>query len=72
MNVQRSFITEVLADKLKLKPAGKETINISRFGENDRKVRHLHNADIFVITENQSMYLLCRKSPYLLKTIDGL
>ncbi len=49
---QRSFVTQELADKLKLKPSGTESINLSGFGDNANttKVRHLKTGVIHLMT----------------------
>ncbi|VDI09716.1 Hypothetical predicted protein [Mytilus galloprovincialis] len=52
--VQRSFITDSLAEQLELKPKGTEAISISGFGGGNESVRHLKTADIFVLTEDGS------------------
>ncbi|VDI25014.1 Hypothetical predicted protein [Mytilus galloprovincialis] len=49
---QRSFITEELAEKLKLKPTGTESVNLSGFGDNanSTKIRHLRTGLVYLIT----------------------
>ncbi|XP_071152313.1 uncharacterized protein [Mytilus edulis] len=49
---QRSFITEELAEKLKLKPTGTESVNLSGFGDNanSTKIRHLSTGLVYLIT----------------------
>ncbi|VDI30698.1 Hypothetical predicted protein [Mytilus galloprovincialis] len=45
---QRSFMTQEIADKLNVKPDGKETLNISAFGNSDKNVRHMKKATVFL------------------------
>ncbi|XP_071171198.1 uncharacterized protein [Mytilus edulis] len=49
---QRSFITEELAEKLKLKHTGTESVNLSGFGDNanSTKIRHLRTGLVYLIT----------------------
>ena len=48
---QRSFITESLAGKLGLNTTGTEVVHLSGFGEQNRQVRHLKTAVIYLHTD---------------------
>ncbi|XP_069115378.1 uncharacterized protein [Argopecten irradians] len=50
---QRSFVTQELADKLQMETTGKETINISGFGQVGDKVRHLSSGTVYLQTNTR-------------------
>ncbi|XP_071153391.1 uncharacterized protein [Mytilus edulis] len=41
-------MTQEIADKLNVKPDGKETLNISAFGNSDKNVRHMNKATVYL------------------------
>ncbi|XP_063446878.1 uncharacterized protein LOC134726406 [Mytilus trossulus] len=45
---KRSLMTQEIADKLNDKPDGKETLNISAFGNSDKNVRHMNKATVYL------------------------
>ena len=45
---QRSFVSEEFASKLKLRSTGTEVIHLSGFGEQNRQVRHLKKAEVYL------------------------
>ncbi|XP_063420482.1 uncharacterized protein LOC134705689 [Mytilus trossulus] len=49
---QRSFITESLARKLDLGINGTEIVHLSGFGEQNRQVRHMQSATIYLQTDD--------------------
>ncbi|XP_071127721.1 uncharacterized protein [Mytilus edulis] len=48
---QRSFITETLAEKLDLVSSGNEVVHLSGFGEQNRQVRHMKSATVYIQTD---------------------
>ena len=50
---KRSFITTKLAYELELVPSGRETLCISRFGENNKNIRELPNTVVYLQTEQE-------------------
>ena len=55
---QRSFVTEKMAEILKLNRTGSETLQISGFGENAKRVRHLDTAVVRIQTENEEILIV--------------
>lgn len=54
---QSSFVTEQLANRLELKPTGRETLCLSGFGDKERHVRHLDTATICLQTPSEQIPL---------------
>ena len=50
---QKSFITEEIAQRLKLTPCGTSTLSIAAFGDATRNVRNLQKAVVQLETDNQ-------------------
>ncbi|XP_071161141.1 uncharacterized protein [Mytilus edulis] len=48
---QRSFITQSIADKLQIRPSGRDTIELSAFGDKEKNIRHLDTATVQLQTD---------------------
>ncbi|XP_060569657.1 uncharacterized protein LOC132728064 [Ruditapes philippinarum] len=52
---QRSFITKELAEKLKLKPNGSDTISLASFGGKSEQCRHIPTDRVFLHVEHREI-----------------
>ncbi|XP_060554822.1 uncharacterized protein LOC132715774 [Ruditapes philippinarum] len=52
---QRSFITEKLAEKLKLKPNGSDTISLAYFGGKSEQYRHIPTGRVFLHVQHREI-----------------
>ncbi|XP_053388631.1 uncharacterized protein LOC128551742 [Mercenaria mercenaria] len=52
---QRSFITEDLANQLKLTRQRPETISLSTFGNHDNRLMHLDTATVHIVTDEREL-----------------
>ncbi|XP_071124079.1 uncharacterized protein [Mytilus edulis] len=48
---KRSFITQSIADKLQIRPSGRDTIELSAFGDKEKNIRHLDTATVQLHTD---------------------
>ncbi|XP_071145169.1 uncharacterized protein [Mytilus edulis] len=48
---QRSFITQRIAEKLQIRPSGRDTIELSAFGDKENNIRHLDTATVQLQTD---------------------
>lgn len=48
---QRSFITQSIAEKLQINPSGRDTIELSAFGDTEKNIRHLDTATVQLQTD---------------------
>ncbi|XP_063436158.1 uncharacterized protein LOC134717595 [Mytilus trossulus] len=53
---QRSFITQGIADKLQIRPSGRDTIDLSAFGDKEKNIRHLDTATVQLQTDKGADY----------------
>ncbi|VDI27023.1 Hypothetical predicted protein [Mytilus galloprovincialis] len=46
-----SFITQTIAEKLQIRPSGRDTIDMSAFGDKKKNIRHLDTATVQLQTD---------------------
>jgi hypothetical protein len=54
-SAQRSFITEELAEKLKLKPTGSDTISLASFSGKSEQCHHIPTGRVFLHVEQREI-----------------